>query len=142
MISEARAKFGEAIVELGPVAGAAKQRFFETIDIFFFPSRYRMEAQPLVMLEALSYGVATLATHKAIRRKSLNRWELRPVHPISYLLLRNSRAHGRGIPISVRVIEWPLALAFWNCRILLRFKPPSYCADWSLTSRIGPRRKF
>lgn len=62
LIREAHGKFGEDVVQLGPLAGAAKHAFFDAIDIFLFPSRYRMEAQPLVMLEALSYGVATLAT--------------------------------------------------------------------------------
>jgi glycosyltransferase involved in cell wall biosynthesis len=62
LISQAHSKFGKAIVEMGAISGATKHAFFETIDIFLFPSRYRMEAQPLVVLEALSYGVAALVT--------------------------------------------------------------------------------
>jgi glycosyltransferase involved in cell wall biosynthesis len=62
LIDEAYAKFGDSIVELGAISGTAKHEFFESLDLFLFPSRYRMEAQPLVILEALSYGVPALAT--------------------------------------------------------------------------------
>jgi glycosyltransferase involved in cell wall biosynthesis len=62
LIKKTNRKLGNAIVELGPVSGSAKQAFFEQIDVFLFPSRYRYEAQPLVVLEALSYGVPALVT--------------------------------------------------------------------------------
>lgn len=64
LIKEAHAKYGDAIVELGAVSGEAKEAFFRAIDLFLFPSRYRIEAQPLVVLEALSYGAATLVTRQ------------------------------------------------------------------------------
>jgi glycosyltransferase involved in cell wall biosynthesis len=64
LLQEAHAKYGDAIIELGPVSGDAKEAFFRAIDLFFFPSRYRFEAQPLVVLEALSYGAATLVTRQ------------------------------------------------------------------------------
>jgi len=60
-ITKARANFGEALVELGSVSDKRKEEFFKSIDLFFFPSRYRFEAQPLVVLEALSYGVPAIA---------------------------------------------------------------------------------
>lgn len=62
LIDDTKRKLGNAIVELGPVSGSAKQAFFAEIDVFLFPSRYRYEAQPLVVLEALSYGVPALVT--------------------------------------------------------------------------------
>ena len=62
LIDKTNQKLSNAIVELGSVSGAAKQAFFEEIDVFLFPSRYRYEAQPLVVLEALSYGVPALVT--------------------------------------------------------------------------------
>jgi glycosyltransferase involved in cell wall biosynthesis len=64
LIDSSRKKFGDAIVNLGPVSGASKRGFFEGIDVFLFPSRYRYEAQPLVVLEALSYGVPALVTRQ------------------------------------------------------------------------------
>lgn len=60
LLQQARAQFGEAMVELGSVSGEAKAAFFRSVDVFFFPSRYRYEAQPLVVLEALSYGLPAL----------------------------------------------------------------------------------
>lgn len=47
---------------LGPVYGAAKQAFYDGIDVLLFPSRYRNEAQPVTIYEALAAGVPVLAT--------------------------------------------------------------------------------
>jgi glycosyltransferase involved in cell wall biosynthesis len=49
---------------LGPVYGADKQRFFEQLDFLVFPSYYANEAEPLVVLESLSYGVPVIATKR------------------------------------------------------------------------------
>ena len=46
----------------GPVIGDDKLRFFKEIDVFLFPSRYRIETQPLVLVEATAYGVPVIAT--------------------------------------------------------------------------------
>lgn len=64
MIADAKVEFGDRLEVLGPVAGASKQAFFRSIDVFLFPSRYRVEGQPLVILEAMSYGVPVLASQQ------------------------------------------------------------------------------
>lgn len=46
---------------LGPVSGAEKEAFFAGIDLMVLPTRYRTEAYPLVLLEALVRGVGTIA---------------------------------------------------------------------------------
>lgn len=49
-------------VNLGPVSAASKQDFFDGIDVFLFPSRYRNETEPLVVLEAMAQGVPVVAS--------------------------------------------------------------------------------
>lgn len=40
----------------GPVYGAAKEKFFQAIDVFVFPTTFPVEAQPLVVYEAILRG--------------------------------------------------------------------------------------
>lgn len=61
MIAAGLYEFGDAVEYLGPVDGAAKEAFYRGIDVFVFPTRYRNEAQPLVVFEAMAAGVPTLA---------------------------------------------------------------------------------
>lgn len=46
----------------GFVNGEEKRKLFDRADLFVFPTRYRKEAFPLSVLEALSYGVPVIAT--------------------------------------------------------------------------------
>ena len=45
----------------GALYGADKDAFFEAIDVFIFPTRYKNEAQPTVIFEAMSRGVPILS---------------------------------------------------------------------------------
>lgn len=47
---------------IGPVYGKDKADFFSEVDLFVFPSRYRNEAEPLVLIEAGYYGCEILST--------------------------------------------------------------------------------
>jgi glycosyltransferase involved in cell wall biosynthesis len=46
---------------LGPVYGDAKEAFWRKVQIFLFPTRYRNEADPLVIHEALRAGAVVIA---------------------------------------------------------------------------------
>ena len=50
-----------AIRYLGPVHGTKKTEFFDSIDVFLFPTLYRNETQGIVNLEALSTGRPVVA---------------------------------------------------------------------------------
>lgn len=60
-IERAISLLGSDMTYLGPVYGIDKSLFFESIDVFSFPSLYRNEAAPLVLLEAFSFGVSCVA---------------------------------------------------------------------------------
>lgn len=48
-------------VYLGPIYGDAKDRFYDQLDIFLFPTQYANEAEPLVIHEALRSSVQVIA---------------------------------------------------------------------------------
>jgi glycosyltransferase involved in cell wall biosynthesis len=47
---------------LGPIEGPAKTGFYARIDLLLLPSTFVHESEPLVVIEALSYGVPVFAT--------------------------------------------------------------------------------
>lgn len=49
---------------LGPVYDAAKAAFFEQVDVLLFPTRYKNEAEPLVIFEADRYGTVVIANDR------------------------------------------------------------------------------
>jgi len=49
---------------VGPVSGKGKVEYLRSLDVFLFPTRYRNEAQPLVLLEALAQGVPVIANDR------------------------------------------------------------------------------
>lgn len=63
-INLASDEYGDMFNWIGPVYDDEKWRFYQSIDVFVFPTTYVNEAQPLVLLEALSNGVAIVATDR------------------------------------------------------------------------------
>ena len=45
-----------SLTYMGPIYKEQKKHFFENIDDFVFPTKYKNAAEPLVLYEALSYG--------------------------------------------------------------------------------------
>jgi glycosyltransferase involved in cell wall biosynthesis len=60
-IKAAQREMGPRLDFRGEIYGDAKQCFYEDIDAFIFPTRFRVEAQPVVVFESLSYGVPIIA---------------------------------------------------------------------------------
>ncbi|MCD7099312.1 glycosyltransferase family 4 protein [Stenotrophomonas sp. MMGLT7] len=58
------ARYPDKIEWRGPVTGADKARFYREIDLFILPTMLVDEADPLVILEAYSAGVAVLASDR------------------------------------------------------------------------------
>lgn len=63
MLSKARKTLGAYVEIIGAVVNESKTAFFNSIDVFLFPTRYRFEAQPMVILEAMSYGLPVITTN-------------------------------------------------------------------------------
>lgn len=47
----------------GFVTGEEKQTLFQRCNLFIFPTKYKKEAFPLSIIEALSYGIPCISTH-------------------------------------------------------------------------------
>jgi glycosyltransferase involved in cell wall biosynthesis len=61
LVAAGLAAYDGAVQYRGPVEGDSKAAFYRDIDVFVFPTRYRNEAQPLVLFEAMAAGVPVLA---------------------------------------------------------------------------------
>lgn len=64
LISDAAAEFGGRLSYLGALESGDVQRFYDKIDVFLFPTLYEHEAEPLVIIDAMSAGVPVLATNR------------------------------------------------------------------------------
>lgn len=54
----------DKVIYLGAVYGQEKERLLLNSDVFAFPTYYRKECFPLVLLEALSYGLPIVSTRE------------------------------------------------------------------------------
>ncbi|QGN38813.1 glycosyltransferase family 4 protein [Klebsiella oxytoca] len=56
---------------VGPVYGEEKEKFLSTSDIFYFPSKYKNEAEPLVLYEAASCGCLVIGSQVGSMRAAI-----------------------------------------------------------------------
>ncbi len=54
---------GDTVLLAGELTGEAKWQAYREADIFFFPSHYRSEASPIVLMEALGAGLPVVTTN-------------------------------------------------------------------------------
>jgi glycosyltransferase involved in cell wall biosynthesis len=64
IIADAERRLGPALKVHGPLYGEDKHKFFRNIDVFWFPTEYLVEAQPVVLLEALAHGVPSVSIRR------------------------------------------------------------------------------
>jgi len=64
VLDEAVAEFPQSLVYMGALDEAAKEQFYRRINVFLFPTRYRNEADPIVVSDAQSYGLPTIVTDR------------------------------------------------------------------------------
>lgn len=57
---------------VGPVYDGEKDAYFQSIDFLLFPTKYRNEAEPLTILEALREGVPVLAAGRGCIRSMIS----------------------------------------------------------------------
>lgn len=61
-VEELIGKFPQDVQWVGPLYGQDKNSWFESLDIFLFPSMYPNEAYPIVLVEALAAGAVPFVT--------------------------------------------------------------------------------
>lgn len=68
LVNGAVAEFGDRLRYLGPLSRPEVHRFYEEIDVFLFPTLHEHEAEPLVIIDAVSAGVPVIATDRGCIR--------------------------------------------------------------------------
>lgn len=57
----------------GPIYGQQKEDFFKEIDVFVFPSKYKNEAEPLVIYEAASFGSYVVGSEVGTMKEAIKK---------------------------------------------------------------------
>jgi glycosyltransferase involved in cell wall biosynthesis len=61
-IDDAKARHGDRLQLLDSTDMAARAKFYASIDFFVMPTQYKVEAQPLVLIEARERGIPVIST--------------------------------------------------------------------------------
>lgn len=73
-LKELVSRFPSQVFHLGAIYGKAKQEFFDSLDVFVFPTLYPLEAQPNVLYEAMASGNIILATDRGCIGEMVPTW--------------------------------------------------------------------
>lgn len=65
LIDQVLLRYPDHVSHMGVVAGDRKSQFYLSIDVFLFPTKYRNEASPLVLVEAMASGVPVITVDRA-----------------------------------------------------------------------------
>ncbi|MDT4743656.1 glycosyltransferase family 4 protein [Bradyrhizobium sp. WYCCWR 12699] len=72
IIEAAQKDLGDRLSYSGPLYGDEKVQFYESIDVFVFPTTYANEAQPTVLYEALAAGNLVIAYERGCIASQVN----------------------------------------------------------------------
>jgi glycosyltransferase involved in cell wall biosynthesis len=110
---------GQLTIEWIPgAAGEQKQKLFEESHIFIFPSSFPVEAQPVVLLEALASGCSIITSTAGEISSTLNqdcaifieKPEPRILADETYKLITNPDIRGKMAINGAKLIQGPLSL--------------------------------
>jgi glycosyltransferase involved in cell wall biosynthesis len=79
-IQRLKKKYQNEVTYHGPIYGKLKQEFYSDLDFFVFPSFYEAEAQPIVLLEAMSCSSIPLASSSGGIPHILEKSPIAPLH--------------------------------------------------------------
>lgn len=88
--AETEFKVSQLISELswvtlhGPLYSKEKDAYFKMLDVFYFPSQYKNEAEPLVLYEAVMNGVYLIGTSLGCMGDIISGFEGGIIHSIKY----------------------------------------------------------
>lgn len=99
-IANAEKELAGILQYIGPVYGNDKGNFFHSIDIFLFPTRYPVEAQPNVLFESLSHGVPVISYDRGCVSSDI-------YIPAGYVIEKNADFVSEALDIIERWIEHP-----------------------------------
>lgn len=57
---------------IGPLYGVQKHQYYQELDCFIFPSRYKNEAEPLVLFEAANFGCLLMGTQRGCMQDAID----------------------------------------------------------------------
>jgi glycosyltransferase involved in cell wall biosynthesis len=132
-INDLLKKHSESVKYFGPVFDGRKDDFFDSIDIFVFPSKYKYEAQPLVLIESLAHGVPVITSRQGYSAELVgsagtvidpnapelgdalgNAWQAWRADPACYVVSRKA-AYSRFLDLQDRSTRQRLAIMEAMC---------------------------
>ncbi|MBM7488397.1 glycosyltransferase involved in cell wall biosynthesis [Bradyrhizobium sp. USDA 3686] len=101
-LEAAQKELGDRLNYAGPLYGDDKLRFYESIDVFVFPTIYANEAQPTVLYEAMAAGNAIIAYERGciasqVGKNGLMIPQEKSFVPVAVAWLRNLEANSGKI---------------------------------------------
>jgi len=119
---------GDRLTFFGPIYGETKDRFFETADVFVFPTRFRVETQPLVLCEAAAKGIPIISYARGCIRDN---WGM-----VAALVPRGEDFVAHALPVLQGWIDAPDSFATTGAATFDHFRASKGDADRRLADLL------